>query len=209
MKRIAITQRLVAHPDYDECRETLDISWAKLFEKIDLLPIVLPYEIDFQKYFKELKIDGILLSGGNDLYSLNQNELSKKRDTFEKKLISYAIKNKIPVFGVCRGMQVIAEYFGSTFKSVDSQVNITHKLLAKKESKYFTHLKEIQTVNSFHNYAIDKLSGELLVCASSDANIIKAIEHKEYKIFAQMWHSERVKQFNPHELELIKDFFND
>jgi len=209
MKKIAITQRLVNNLDYNECRETLDVSWAKLFDKIDLLPIVLPYESDFEKYFKELKIDGILLSGGNNLYSINQNELSKKRDIFEKRLISYAIKNNIPLFGVCRGMQIIAEYFGSTFKKVDLQINITHKLLPKENSKYLTHLKNIKIVNSFHNYGIDKLSDELLVCATSDANIIKSIEHKKHKIFAQMWHSERVKPFNTQELKLIKDFFND
>jgi gamma-glutamyl-gamma-aminobutyrate hydrolase PuuD len=39
-------------------------------------------------------------------------------------------------------------------------------------------------------------------------NIIKAIEHKKYKIFAQMWHSERELNFDKQEVQLIKDFFN-
>ena len=39
--------------------------------------------------------------------------------------------------------------------------------------------------------------------------IIKAIEHKEYRVFAQMWHSERELVFNKQEVQLIKDFFNE
>jgi gamma-glutamyl-gamma-aminobutyrate hydrolase PuuD len=35
------------------------------------------------------------------LNSCSQNDLSQKRDTFEKKLLTYCIKNKIPVFGIC------------------------------------------------------------------------------------------------------------
>jgi len=34
--------------------------------------------------------------------------------------------------------------------------------------------------------------------------IVKAIEHKKYKIFGQMWHSEREKPFNKNEMKLIR-----
>jgi putative glutamine amidotransferase len=207
MKKILITQRLQNNETYEECREALDVSWAKLFKEIDLLPIVLPYEYDYKKYFDEFEIDGVLLTGGNDLYSLNNNELSKKRDYFEKDLISYAIENSVPIFGVCRGMQIIAEYFGSSFVKVDGQVNVRHNLHVEKKSKYFTHLQKLKSVNSFHNYAVKNLSNELIVSVTSEDKIIKAIEHKTYKIFAQMWHSERETPFINEELNLIRDFF--
>ncbi len=209
MKKIFITQRLADNETYFEQREMLDISWGKLFQEINLLPIILPYEYNFENYFKEFKIDGILLTGGNDLNSLNENRLSKKRDEFEKRLISYAIKNCIPIFGVCRGMQIIAQYFGSTFRRIKGQVNIEHQLKVTQNSKYFTYLNQLNKVNSFHNYSIDNISNELIISATSESGIIKAIEHKKYKIFAQMWHSERVEPFNNNELNLIKDFFND
>ena len=209
MKKILITQRLAENESHFEQREMLDISWGKLFQEINLLPIILPYEYNFENYFKEFKIDGILLTGGNDLNSLNQNILSKKRDEFENKLISYAIKNSIPIFGICRGMQVIAEYFSSTFKVVNGQVNIKHKIIFNENSKYVKYLSSIEEVNSFHHYEIDNLSDELIISASCKQGIIKAIEHKKYKIFAQMWHSERVIPYNRNELSLIKEFFND
>lgn len=207
MKKILITQRLAENESYFEQREILDVSWGRLFKKIDILPIVLPYECDFKSYFENIEIDGVLLSGGNDLNSLNQNKLSLKRDAYELKLIEYCSFHNIPLFGVCRGMQVIAKYFDATFKKVDNQVAIKHKIKVDKNSKYFKYLKKLEEVNSFHNFAIDRISDEFLVSATSEDKIIKAIEHKELKIFAQMWHSERVSPFNEYELNLIKEFF--
>ena len=148
-----------------------------------------------------------MLTGGNDLNSINPSPLSKQRDKFEKELISYAVSNNIPIFGICRGLQVIAEYFGSTFKKVSGQVNIRHTLESSHDSFYIKQLNMLDTVNSFHNFTVDSLSDQLKVSAVGN-NIIKAIEHKKYKIFAQMWHSERELVFNKKEVQLIKDFFN-
>jgi len=192
---------------YYEVREALDVQWGALFKELDFLPIILPFEYDFEKYFENMKIDGILLTGGNDLYRLNQNNISKQRDEFEKKLIEYGIKNNIPIFGVCRGMQIIAEYFGADLVKVENQTNIRHSLVVNINSKYFNLLNTIKDVNSFHNYAVDNLPDELLLSSSNGNGIIKAIEHKKYKIFGQMWHSERETPFNSAELSLIKNFF--
>lgn len=210
MKKILITQRLFEHSEYVEQREMLDVKWGSLFNELNFLPIVLPIEFDFENYFKEFSIDGLLLTGGNDLNSTNKNDiLSFKRDLFEKKLIDYAITNNIPILGICRGLQVIAEYFGSTMKTVSGQVAIQHRLNINKESKYSKELSYLSKVNSFHNYAIDHLGEELIVSATNESGIIKAIEHTHYNIFAQMWHSERENPFNEYELNLIKKVFND
>jgi len=207
MKKIAITQRLVENTSYKETREALDVNYAKFISEAGYLPIALPYKVDFVEYFKELDISGVLLTGGNDLNSINPSPLSKQRDEFEKRLISYAINNNIPIFGICRGLQVIAEYFNSTFKKVLGQVNTRHTLKPSRDSFYSKQLGMMDTVNSFHNFSVDSLGGELKVSAMGN-NIIKAIEHKKYKIFAQMWHSERELDFNKQEVQLIKDFFN-
>ena len=198
MKKIAITQRVIKHDTYFEIREALDIRWAKLFKELNFLPIILPYEYDFKKY----EFDGVILSGGNDIGEF------EFRDKFELNLIDYCIKKDIPIFGVCRGMQIIAKYFNSTFKKVSNQVGIKHKLLVNKNSKYKNLLLELKLVNSYHNYAIDRLGGELLISAwNEEKTIIKAIEHKTKKILGVMWHSEREEPFKKEELNLIKEFF--
>lgn len=208
MKKILVTQRLIQNDSYYEIREALDIQWGKLFMELEFIPIILPYEYDFETYFSNMEIDGILLTGGNDLASINNNVLSLKRDSFEKLLLDYAIKNNIPVFGICRGLQIIADYFSSEFIKVNNQVGIKHKLKVNKESKYFNLLNKLERVNSYHNYSIKNVSNEILISATTEDGIIKAIEHKKYKIFAQMWHSEREIPFGKNELNLIKNFYN-
>ena len=207
MKKIAITQRLVVNESYYESREALDIRWGMLFKELGFLPIVLPTEYDFEIFFEALDIDGICITGGNDLNTLNPNELSKKRDEFEKRLIQLGINKNIPVFGICRGMQIIADFFGADFETVENQVNIRHSLQINPLSKFANELKRLKDVNSFHTYRIRNLSNCLLASATHENGTIKAVEHKDYKIFAQMWHSERESPFNAEELDLIKSFF--
>jgi len=208
LKKIAVTQRLIENESYFEIREALDINYCKLVEACGFLPIVLPYEVEFKEYFKELCIGGVLLTGGKDLDKCCLSNLSKKRDIYEKDLLRYCTNNNIPIFGICRGMQLIAGYFGSSFKKVENQVNVRNKLKVSKDSKYKVYLERLDTVNSFHNFGIDKLSDELIVSAYSEDGTIKAIEHKKYRIFGQMWHSERQELFVDDEKSLIKDFFN-
>jgi N5-(cytidine 5'-diphosphoramidyl)-L-glutamine hydrolase len=199
---------LILNSDYYELREALDVNWGLMFKELNFLPIILPIEHDFESYFNEIDINGIILTGGNDLNSINPDKISEKRDLFEKKLIEYGIKKNIPIFGICRGMQIIAEYFGADFTKVENQVAIKHFLKINKKSKYFNELNKIKKVNSFHNYAIQNLTNDFIISARNNDGMIKAIEHKNYKIFGQMWHSEREEPFNKNELNLIQIFFN-
>ena len=127
MKRIGITQRIDFIKEYGEIRNTLDIKWGELLESIDLLAIPLSININFS-LIDELNLNGIILTGGNDLSSQSKNDYSILRDKHEYDCIRYALKNSLPVFGACRGMQIIAEYFGSTFSKVQNHVASRHKI---------------------------------------------------------------------------------
>ena len=131
MNRIGITQRLVREEKYDEFRNALDIRWQELLLSIDLIPIPIPINIDFSHY-ADLGLNGIIFTGGNDLSSQSDNLLSKLRDKHEMESIRYAIGKSIPLFGVCRGMQLIAEYFGSTFKRIDGHIAKRHQIVSEK-----------------------------------------------------------------------------
>jgi putative glutamine amidotransferase len=209
MRKIAVTQRLILNDNYYELREALDVKWGELFKELDFLPIILPFEYNFEQYFKTIKINGIVLTGGNDLNSLNPSDESKQRDDFEFKLIKYGIENNIPILGVCRGMQIIVRYFKYEFKKITNQVAIKHKLIVNNKSIYKQYLDKIDMVNAYHNYAVELINDEFIISAwNEDKTIIKAIEHKKYRIFGQMWHSEREEPFNKNELDLIRIFFD-
>ena len=208
MNRIGITQRLVRVEKYDEIRNALDIRWQELLLSIELIPLPIPINIDFSLY-ADLGLNGIILTGGNDLSSQSDSLLSKLRDKHEIESIRYAIENSISLFGVCRGMQLIAEYFGSTLKRVDGHVAKRHQIVSANEHEYKNYLYKIDSVNSYHKYAIDVLGNELeVVGICPNDNTIEAFQHKKYKIFAQMWHPERENPFDLNNCQIISSFFN-
>ncbi|VEJ52668.1 Putative amidotransferase (Type 1 glutamine amidotransferase-GATase1) [Campylobacter insulaenigrae] len=86
MKFIAISQRLISNESYYEERECLALDWGKFFKENlqDFLPIPLSYELEFEKY--QSLVSAVILSGGNDLYFLNKNDLSKKEMIMRQKL---------------------------------------------------------------------------------------------------------------------------
>ena len=61
-----------------------------------------------------------------------------------------------------------------------------------------------------HKYGIDKLGKDLIpISISPKDNSIEAIQHKDYKIFGQMWHPERENPFNANNCKIISFFFHD
>ncbi|WP_291951232.1 gamma-glutamyl-CDP-amidate hydrolase [Campylobacter sp.] len=183
MKFIAISQRLIANESYYEERECLALDWGKFFKENlqGFLPIPLSYELEFEKY--QSLVSAVILSGGNDLYLLNKNDLSKKRDNYEKDIIKICIRENIPLLGICRGAQMIASFFDSTFIMSKNHI---------KEHKIYLDDKKI-CVNSFHNFCINKLGDDLESLAFAEDKTIEAFKHKQFKIYATMWHIEREK----------------
>lgn len=207
MKKIAITQRLIENNSYYEIRDGLDIRWAELFRELNYLPILLPTNYNFEKYFELIDINGIILSGGNDLGCLVNDELSKKRDIFEKEIIKFAIKEGIPILGICRGMHIIADYFNGNFEKIDGHVGTNHRIVVSDKSEFKEYLNKLNYVNSYHNYGIKKIPDGFILSAMSDDGIIEAMENEEHNIFCQMWHTERQFPFNDNELMIIKKLF--
>ncbi len=206
--KIGITLRLATDPAHGELRSCLDLRLPKLIAALGFTPVLLPYELDPACYAADLGLAGVLLSGGNDL-SVNspQDPLSKMRDEYERSLLDFAIKNALPIFGICRGMQLVAEFFGSSFAKVAGEVRVRHSLRVNGASKYAADLSAIRDVNSYHNYRIEALASELIASATNSVGVIKAIEHKSLRIFAQNWHTERDEPFCQAQMNLIKHFF--
>jgi gamma-glutamyl-gamma-aminobutyrate hydrolase PuuD len=113
MKRIGLTMRVVTAEGYTEERDALAWDWhrflASAFPDACWLSIPnLGNRVD--DYIREWRIDGLILTGGNDLGS------APLRDMTERALLGYALENSIPTFGVCRGLQVIQHHFGGAIR---------------------------------------------------------------------------------------------
>ncbi|EGU33641.1 peptidase C26 [Vibrio sp. N418] len=205
MKRVGLTQRVDIIAEYGERRDAVDQHWYSLLLSMEMLPILLPnlQPDNAAKMIESLRLDGIVFTGGNSLCHLDGDAVDRapERDLFELFLIDYAVKNELPIFGVCRGMQIINYYFGGKLHPVEGHVAIQHPILPVED---IIELPKI--VNSFHSWAIsqDELGRELQPIATDIEGNIEAYWHPNKKVAGIMWHPERVIGFDPLDLNLMK-----
>ncbi len=204
MKRIGLTQRVEVIADYGERRDCLDQNWIKLFSDLDFMPIVLPNITQpelITRYLDALALDGVVLTGGNDLSQTNSPRAAIERDEFESALINYCCDNNIPVLGVCRGMQMLNLYFGGELQNVSDHVTKNHIVNFTDGQSY--------SVNSYHDWGIPEhlLSKELFACGHSEDGLVEYCQHKNKPITGIMWHPERFNQDQGISLTIIKETF--
>lgn len=190
MKIVAVSQRVDSYPNRNEQRDALDQRLTCLILSVGFLPIPVPNNLlydeiggkkdIFKKWISTISPNAIILSGGNDVGSCN------KRDMIEKSLLDYAEHNKLPVLGICRGMQMMAVRAGGKLHSASNHVKTRHRLVG-----HMTH-----EVNSYHKYILSSCPSEYNVLARSSAGEIEAIRHKQLPWEGWMWHPEREELFN-------------
>ena len=195
MKRLLITQRVDYISERNEMWEGVDISLSKLVSRMGFLPLLVSSAVvDKVSYIKELAPDAILLTGGSDIGS------SKDRDKLEFALLDYAKKLNLPVFGICRGMEVLNVYQGGSLSSITGHVSTRHFI----SGSLFPHGRE---VNSFHNIAIlpENLGLKLDILAKASDGSIEAMRHFSLPWLAVMWHPEREVNANFGDWKMIKE----
>ena len=206
LKRIGISARIMNIEKFDEKRDAISHDWIDFLQKLEFLPILIPNKLrDVDDYISTLKLDGIILSGGDNIGEFSE------RDETEIKIIDYSTKNNIPILGVCRGMQLINEFFdGKNIKDQNSNhVGKSHNVRVKN-SNFKNILGEELVVNSFHNNLIKKedIGQELEIFAESEKDsTIEGYFHKKYPIIGVMWHPER-DQEQDYQSKIINILYN-
>lgn len=206
-KRFGISLRVELIEKYNEKRDTLSQEWTNFLQKHAIIPILIPNTLDDVKsYISDLGIDGLILSGGDNIGEFPE------RDKTEKQILDYAIDKRFPVLGVCRGMQIINEYFaGKVFANDNnSHVGKPHQIhiMDQKFSKLLGD--DNMKVNSFHNNIITKkgIGEKLQVFALSEHdNTIEGYYHSDLPIIGVMWHPER-DMVSKHQTKLLEIFEN-
>lgn len=168
--------------------------------------------------------DGLVVPGGDDVNPKrydHENTFSHVIDETIEQLDVDAIEimhllNR-PIFGICRGLQIINVVFGGTLiQDINSQLNDKlnhsfshinnmplkgHKIHIKDHTRLSKILKPDIEVNTYHHQCIDTLASNFIVSAYSIDGIIEAIENE--KILAVQWHPERMCSYNE-----FQDLFN-
>ena len=177
-------------------------------------------------------IDGLLLTGGDDVapgrYGETAHptivEVAPERDEFELKLVAEARARDLPIFGICRGVQVLNVACGGTLvQDIPSQVPgaLTHSLDVPPNEPYSlahevwldkdTLLARLMgerlsdtdacEVNSRHHQAVNQVAPGLVVSATAPDGVIEAIEDPAARFcLGVQWHPEnfwRTGEFRP------------
>lgn len=159
-------------------------------------------------------LDGLLLTGGSDINpkrygrdNTGSAEVDDARDELELRLLREALGAAIPVFAICRGLQLFNVAYGGTLVQHVSSTDIhrqkpgdaapgkhpaAHRVWVAPD----TRLAGIvgaggMDVNSRHHQAIESLGPGLAVSAISEDGVIEAIELPgETFAVAVQWHPE-------------------
>jgi putative glutamine amidotransferase len=197
MRAVAVTQRVSVVPANNERFDCLDQGWTKFLAACELLPVLIPNAIEAALALCEgTSIAGLVLTGGNDLAALGGN--APERDAVENALLDLAERRKLPVLGVCRGMQMIQQRFTIPLCRVEGHV--AQRQIIQIEG-------EPREVNSYHHFAAYDSHPALDVWAVADDGVVKAIRHMAEPIMGIMWHPERFVPFSQADVALFRRVF--
>lgn len=143
-----------------------------------------------EEQLKRIKPDGIYLPGGcfDVPLEMEENEPPHKIDLKRYKayvsMIDYARKNKLPLLGICGGMQVLAGYFGAKIKRVanhrTSLETVAHEVRIAPESLLEKIVgAKMFKVNSWHRWAVSETAFGRNIIHTAPDGVVEAVEPKD------------------------------
>ena len=145
------------------------------------------------------------------------------RIAFEKLVMSRAVPRRIPVVGICRGINVINTFFGGVYTNEDYSVTNRaichmqnkvskkpgwqphHEITVDRSSRLYSVLGEEKVmVNSFHRTGPGVVAPGFRVVARAPDGVIEAIEGDVYPAFAFQFHPETMARHDKRFLNLFR-----
>ena len=210
-------------------------QWLHRYDKTVQWINLYPLSVDSAKKVLET-CDGLLCTGGGDfdpsLFGKG-DEAAKcgppdhHRDSLELTLIHEAVKNKIPLFGICRGLQGINVALGGSLYTdlpTDIGTKVTHRTKDGKPSMHEVYVNKHSElyalsradsglIYSHHHQGIDKVGQGLRVGARSADSLPEEIEWADTNgkgfLMAVQWHPEHLDTLAPLSKSLAVKFLGE
>lgn len=155
--------------------------------------------------------DGLFIPGGS------------KISPYDYFILEEALKRKIPILGVCLGMQLLANYkvYNFFLKDVDDNIHNTswvkemedkpvHDVIINKDSILYNIIsKDKISVNSFHSKEVTKNERFKIVALAEDG-VIEGIELKDYPFcMGVQWHPELMLDTDINSVKIFEYFMKE
>lgn len=193
-------------------------NYTRAVEEAGGIPLLLPiYKNEADLKYMLSTVDGILLTGGNDIDPLLYGELDRgkcgriipERDQQDIAIVRYIVQHTSkPMLCICRGIQVLnVAMNGSLYQDLESDgpfyqhmkknypMNaVTHSVTIEQDSLLYKILgKSSLGVNSFHHQSIKSVGDGLRVTAKSEDGVIEAVELDSGEfVLGLQWHPEKM-----------------
>jgi len=195
------------------------------------IPLVIPQYKEPEEALDILnRIDGLVISGGHDvnpqLYGQRVKSycgtLMPQRDAQDILLTQKAYALKLPILGICRGIQILCTAFGGDlyqdlkieghyeehFTTMLPRNKVSHQDTLTESSRLKEIFGEAQIgVNSFHHQAVHHLPANAVATAKSEDGVVEALEFTGGHPFTigVQWHPEMMFD-NVKQLKLLQAF---
>lgn len=215
-------------------RFSLNQSYNKAIMAAGGVPLMIPHVEDAES-LRELyeMLDGLMLPGGVDIHPRYYDEEPHPKldptddglDWIEATLLRWALADDMPVFGICRGEQVLNVVMGGTLwqdlPSEYATVFDHRESFKRKIRDYLAHdvridpdsrLAEIAGatrvwVNTSHHQAIKRVAPGLRATAWSPDDLVEGIESPDhFFVVAVQWHPEEMIKKHEWALRLFRAF---
>lgn len=217
-KVIGISPRFWSNETQEYIR--VGVQYTNQLQREDIIPIII---VDSPNLEDTLNMcDAFLIIGGDDIDPVcygDNNDLGLSKDIHpvcdkvDNAIIEHGVKNKKPMFGICRGIQAIAAFMGGTLVQDLKHENVSHPLV--EDHKHYIDkvnnfgvaklLPDHFLINSWHHQAVKQAPQGFEIIFKNDETI-EAIEHTTLPILGVQWHPER---FYTAESKIIFDYFFD
>lgn len=216
--------------DAEASRYVLKTAYAEAVLRAGGLPLVLSVSADAGVVDAYLdRVSAVVVTGGAfdvppAAYGQAPREglgpLKPARTAFETLLLQSALRRKLPILGVCGGMQLLNVVLGGTlYQDLARELPGAKEHEQKNSRNQPSHPVEVRDgsllaevlgrgqlmVNSTHHQAISQLAPSLKVSATSPDGVVEAVESTEHPFaLGVQWHPELLLQSMPLQLGLYR-----
>jgi putative glutamine amidotransferase len=184
----------------------LPAGYPRLVQRAGGLAAMLPPDAPEQAAAVVARLDGLVIAGGPDVepvrYGADPHPRTgppaRARDAWELALIEAALAARLPLLGICRGMQLLNVALGGTLvQHIEGHAEVVgvfgdHPVKPVPGTLYATAVPEETSVPTYHHQAVDRLGTGLVPTAYAEDGTVEAVELPSAPgwVLGVQWHPE-------------------